>query len=158
MAKRQIATLGEEVLREKAKTVTVFDEKLGTLVDDMIETMFDARGVGLAAPQVGILKRVAVVCTDDGETVYELINPVIIKQSGSQTEAEGCLSIPGQSGYVERPKKLAVQAQDRFGNLQNFKITDALTCVAFCHELDHLDGVLYIDKIIADYKPKNEEK
>ena len=114
MAKRQILTQEDETLRYKAKTVTEFDGKLACLLDDMIQTMFEAKGVGLAAPQVGVLKRVAVVSLD-GETIYELVNPVIIKQSGTQIEQEGCLSIPGQSGYVQRPKKVTVSAQNRQG-------------------------------------------
>jgi len=115
----------------------------------MIETMFFADGVGLAAPQVGILKRVAVVCTDeDHSQIYELINPVILKQSGSQNYVEGCLSVPNKNGNVLRPTKLTVTAQDRFGNPFTLKITDKLTAVAFCHELDHLDGILFIDKLV----------
>ncbi len=156
MAIRQIVTVGDEILREKSKTVTVFDGKLGQLIDDMIETLADAKGAGLAAPQVGVLKRVAVVSTD-GETLYELVNPVIVKRSGSQIGAEGCLSVPGKSGYVERPKKLTVEAQDRFGNPVVLKITDPYTSVAFCHEIDHLDGILYTDKVIPDYKPKKKD-
>ncbi|MCL2062219.1 MAG: peptide deformylase [Firmicutes bacterium] len=153
MAKRQILTQEDETLRYKAKTVTEFDGKLACLLDDMIQTMFEAKGVGLAAPQVGVLKRVAVVSLD-GETIYELVNPVIIKQSGTQIEQEGCLSIPGQSGYVQRPKKVTVSAQNRQGKPVQVSSRDPYLAIALCHELDHLDGVLYTDKVIHGYQPK----
>jgi peptide deformylase len=144
MAIRNIVTIGDPVLREKSREVTLFDSKLGTLIDDMTETMFDAAGVGLAAPQVGILRRVCVISTD-GDKVYELVNPRIIKSSGEQTGPEGCLSIPGRQGIVTRPKKLTVEAFDRFGKKVKYNV-EGFTAVAFCHEMDHLDGVLYIDK------------
>lgn len=145
MAIRNIVKLGEPLLREHCREVTVFDERLGVLIDDMVETMFAAKGVGLAAPQVGILKRVCVVCVD-GEKVYELVNPVIVKSAGEQVGPEGCLSVPGRQGYVRRPKRLTVEAQDRFGKKVKF-VVDKFTAVAFCHEMDHLDGVLFIDKL-----------
>ena len=144
MAIRNIVTIGDPVLREKSREVTLFDSKLGTLIDDMTETMFDAAGVGLAAPQVGILRRVCVISTD-GDKVYELVNPRIIKSSGEQTGPEGCLSIPGRQGIVTRPNKLTVEAFDRFGKKVKYNV-EGFTAVAFCHEMDHLDGVLYIDK------------
>lgn len=144
MAIRNIVTIGDPVLREKSREITLFDSKLGTLIDDMTETMFDAAGVGLAAPQVGILRRVCVISTD-GDKVYELVNPRIIKSSGEQTGPEGCLSIPGRQGIVTRPKKLTVEAFDRFGKKVKYNV-EGFTAVAFCHEMDHLDGVLYIDK------------
>jgi len=156
MAKRQIVTIENEVLREKSKNVTVFDEKLHTLMDDMIETMHAVNGVGLAAPQVGMLKRVVVICTD-GEEVIELVNPVIVKMAGSHVELEGCLSIPNKSGHVSRPKKVVVEAQDRHGNLFQLTAKDYLTCAAICHEVDHLDGVLFIDKVIENYNSKKSE-
>ena len=145
MAIRNIVKVGEPLLREKSREVTVFDERLGVLIDDMVETMFKANGVGLAAPQVGILKRVCVVCVD-GETVYELVNPVIVKSAGVQEGAEGCLSVPGRQGYVRRPKRITVEAQDRFGKKVKY-VVDKFTAVAFCHEMDHLDGILFIDKL-----------
>jgi len=158
MAKRQIITTGDEILREKAKIVTEFNDKLIELLEDMRETMLDAKGVGLAAPQVGILKRVAVVSADEGKTVYELVNPRIIKSSGSQIGLEGCLSIPDCNGYVERPLKLTVEAQDRRGKPIKIKTgEDPFVTVAFCHELDHLDGILYTDKVIPDYEPTKNE-
>ena len=146
MAIREIVKLGDEVLRTRAKEVTEFDEHLGVLIDDMFDTMFKADGVGLAAPQIGILRRICVVSVDGGKTKYELVNPVIVKSSGVQHGAEGCLSCPGWSAIVARPKKLTVQAQDRFGETKVYKV-DGFTAVAFSHETDHLDGVLFIDKL-----------
>ena len=144
MAIRNIVKIGEPVLREKCREVTSFDDRLSVLIDDMKETMFAANGVGIAAPQVGILKRVCIVCTD-GETVYELVNPMITKQSGTQCGPEGCLSIPGRQENVVRPKKIVVEAYDRHGNGYVYKV-EGFEAVAFCHEIDHLDGILYIDK------------
>lgn len=144
MAIRNIVKIGDPALREKCREVTSFDDRLAVLIDDMTETMFAANGVGIAAPQVGILKRVCIVCTD-GKTVYELVNPVIKKESGSQSGPEGCLSIPGRQETVVRPKKIVVEAYDRHGNGYVYKI-EGFEAVAFCHEIDHLDGVLYIDK------------
>jgi peptide deformylase len=153
MARRIIVNNEDLILRQISKPVTEFNSRLGELIDDMRETMFSARGAGLAAVQVGVLLRVAVVCTD-GETVYELINPVIIKQSGSRIDTEGCLSIPGRNGYVERPERLIADGVDRNGKPVRHKINDAYTAVAFCHEIDHLNGILFTDRIIPDYKPK----
>ena len=155
MAIRSIMTVGTEVLREKAKPVAEFNEKLAVLLDDMRETMLDAKGAGLAAPQVGILRRVAVVTVDEGATVYELVNPVIIDSSGEQIENEGCLSIPDKSGYVKRPTKITIKARNRHG--KEIEVTsgdDPFLAIAFCHELDHLDGVLYTDKVIEGYEKK----
>lgn len=148
MAIRNIVKVGESVLRERAKDVTVFDEKLATLIDDMIETMFAASGVGLAAPQVGILRRVCVVCTN-GKDVYELVNPVLVKSKGKQTGPEGCLSVPDRQGIVERPMRVTVDAYDRTGQKYRYE-ADGFTARAFCHEMDHLDGTLYIDKMIRE--------
>lgn len=146
MATRGIVKIGDSILRERAREVSVFDERLSQLIDDMFETMFKENGVGLAAPQVGLLKRVCVISVD-GETKYELVNPVIIKAFGKQIGPEGCLSVPNRSGEVVRPKKLVVQAQDRKGEKHIYKVSD-FEAVAFCHEMDHLDGVLFIDKIV----------
>lgn len=154
MATRNIVKIGDDILRERSREVTEFDDNLAQLIDDMFETMFDAKGAGLAAPQVGILKRVCVVSTD-GETKYELVNPRIIKQHGRQIGPEGCLSVPNRSGEVERPKKLVVEAYDRHGNRVIHKVSD-YTAVAFCHEMDHLDGVLYIDKLVPPQKEKKK--
>lgn len=148
MATRGIVKLGENILRSKSREVIDFNDRLGVLIDDMFETMFKENGVGLAAPQVGLLKRVCVVCTD-GETKYELVNPVIVKTSGMQVGQEGCLSIPGRNGNVARPKKMTVEAQDRTGKKHVYHVSD-FEAVAFCHEIDHLDGVLFIDKLVEE--------
>ncbi len=146
MALRNIVQFGEDILRKKCRPVTAFDEKLWTLLDDMTETMQNANGAGLAAPQVGILRRVCVVDVHDHHGVIELINPEIIATDGKQCGGEGCLSAPGEWQEVERPYKVTVKAQDRNG--KEFTMTgEGLLARAFCHETDHLDGVLFIDKI-----------
>lgn len=145
MALRNIVKEGDPVLRKTSRSVLNFDEKLAILLDDMKETMYKAEGVGLAAPQVGILRRVCVV--DVGDGLVELINPVIEEEEGSQEGSEGCLSCPGESGVVIRPMKVTVRAQDRYGN--TFKVTgEELKARAFCHEIDHLNGIIYKDKVI----------
>lgn len=146
MAIREITKLGDAILREKAKPVTVFDDKLGILIDDMIETMFAAEGVGLAAPQISILRQICVISIDN-KKVYELINPQIVETSGTQQGTEGCLSIPNQAGIVERPQQITVKYQNRKGKYKEITVSDFLA-VAFCHEIDHLNGILFIDKLI----------
>lgn len=143
MAKRNIVKIGDDILRKVCRTQLTFDEKLHQILDDMLETMYDAEGVGLAAPQVGILRRYCVI--DVGDGVIELINPVITEKSEeTQTGNEGCLSIPDRSEIVTRPMKVSVRAQNRFG--ENITVTgEGLKARALCHEIDHLDGVLYID-------------
>lgn len=145
MALRDIVKDGNPVLRKKSRDVEVFDEKLGKLLDDMHETMIAADGCGLAAPQVGLLKRVAVVEVDGD--YFEFVNPVIISQSGSQQGPEGCLSVPGRSEEVVRPYKITVIFQDRKGNKLKGTFEDFLAR-ACCHEFDHLDGILYYDKAV----------
>ena len=147
MALRDIVKDGNPVLRKKSREVTVFDEKLGKLLDDMHETMIAADGCGLAGPQVGLLKRVAVVETEDG--YFEFVNPVIVSQSGSQQGPEGCLSVPGRSEEVIRPYKITVVFQDRKGNKFKGKF-EGVTARACCHEFDHLDGILYYDKAVKE--------
>lgn len=143
MAKRNIVKLGDDILRKVCRTQLNFDEKLHQILDDMAETMYDAEGVGLAAPQVGILRRFCIV--DVGDGLVELINPVIESSEGSQLGDEGCLSVPKRYEPVERPMKVTVRAQDRNGN--NIVVTgEGLKARAFCHEIDHLDGVLFIDR------------
>lgn len=145
MAIRNIVTEGDSVLRKTCRSVLNFDERLAQLLDDMKETMYKAEGVGLAAPQVGILRRVCVV--DVGDGIIELVNPVIESEEGMQEGSEGCLSLPGKSAVVRRPMKVTVRAQDRNGN--TFTITgEGLKARAFCHEIDHLNGILYVDKAI----------
>ena len=144
MAIRNIRKLGEDILRKKCRVVDTIDDKITTLLDDMIDTMQNADGVGLAAPQVGILKRIAVI--DVGEGVIELINPEIIKTEGKETNVEGCLSVPGKWGTVERPQKVTVRATGRDG--KEYEITgEGLLARALCHEIDHLDGVVFVDKV-----------
>ena len=138
-----VTTKDESFLRKVSRPVEVFDARLGKLLDDMKTTMYRADGVGLAAPQVGILKRVAVV--DTGEGLLELVNPVIVATEGSYSDVEGCLSVPGVRGEVVRPKKCTVRAQDRTGKPFTLTAQD-LFCRAICHECDHLDGILFTDK------------
>ena len=144
MAIRNIRTDDDPILRKKSRVVETFDEKLWQLLDDMKDTMYQAEGVGLAAVQVGILKRVVLV--DVGDGLMELINPEIIDVDGEQFGAEGCLSLPGKSGYTIRPMTVKVKAQNRNGNWCVYKGSE-LKARAFCHEIEHLDGILYIDKL-----------
>ncbi len=140
---REIVQVGDPVLREKCKNVTRFDKELWTLLDDMKETLKNAEGAGLAAPQVGVPIRAVQVDVEEG--FFELINPVIVSQKGEQTGPEGCLSVRGKAGTVTRPDKVKVVFSDRNGN--RFSLTARGFCArAVCHELDHLDGVLYTDK------------
>lgn len=140
MALRNIVKFGDPILNKKSRKVEKFDDKLAVLIDDMLETMYNASGAGLAAVQVGILKRVVVI--DVGEGPIELVNPEITLKEGEQRESEGCLSLPGKWGVTVRPKKVQVKAQDRNGKWQVFTGED-LKARAFCHEIDHLDGVLF---------------
>lgn len=143
MAKLNIVLEGDSVLRGKCRPVEEITPRITTLIDDMIETMRDANGVGLAAPQVGIRRRIVVVECEEG-VVYEMINPEIIDRKGTQTEIEGCLSLPGKYGYTTRPMEVTVKYTDRNGKENKVKGT-GLLARAFCHELDHLDGILYSD-------------
>ncbi len=147
MAKREIVRFGEDVLRKKCREVTEFDEKLWILLDDMYETMTAANGVGLAAPQVGILRRVVVIDVDDDNGKIELINPIITRMTGKQIDSEGCLSYPGKYGYVKRPNKVKVKALNRYGKPVEYFGT-GLLARAFCHEIDHLNGILFSDNVI----------
>lgn len=146
MALRNIVTKGDDVLRKICRTQLKFDDKLAQVLDDMRETMYAAEGVGLAAPQVGLLRRFCIVDIGDESGLIELVNPVIMETSGSQIGNEGCLSLPGEYAEVERPMYVKVRAQDRFGN--NIVVEgEGLKARAICHEIDHLDGILYIDKV-----------
>ena len=145
MAIRNIVKYGDEILHKVCRSVLSFDEKLAQNLDDMADTMYKAEGVGLAAPQVGILRRYCIV--DIGDGLIELINPVIIEESGVQTESEGCLSLPGDYGVTKRPMKVTVRAQDRNGN--TFTVTgEGLKARAFCHEIDHLNGIILKERLI----------
>ena len=146
MALRNIVKIGDPILNKKCRVVEKFDDKLSNLIDDMFETMYDANGVGLAAPQVGMLKRVVVIDVGDGP--MELVNPEITLTEGEQQEYEGCLSVPGKQGMCIRPAKVQVKAQDRNGKWQVFT-GEHLKARCFCHELDHLDGILFTSKVIG---------
>lgn len=144
MAIRKIRTEEDAILRKKSRLVENFDQRLFELLDDMADTMYEADGVGLAAVQVGILRRVVII--DVGDGLMELINPEIIEEDGIQCDVEGCLSLPGKQAYTMRPKTVKVKAQNRDGKWCVYKGVD-LKAKAFCHEIDHLDGILYVDKI-----------
>ena len=143
MALRNIRIQGDPVLTKTCREITEMTEKLEILIEDMLETMYEANGVGLAAPQVGILKRLVVMDCGDGPIV--MINPVILEKSGSQTDDEGCLSVPGMIGTVERPDFIKIEATDLEGNRQVYEFRD-FDARVMCHENDHLDGVLFTDK------------
>ena len=148
MALRKIREIGDPCLKKVCREVDKFDSRLHTLLDDMAETLTEANGVGLAAPQVGILRRAVII--DRGEEnggIIELINPVVTKTEGSVVDIEGCLSVPGKAGEVERPEKATVRAFDRNGNPIEYT-GEGLMARCICHECDHLDGILYVEKVI----------
>ena len=145
MALRNIRKYGDEILRKKSRKVEVINDRILTLIEDMKETMYEADGVGLAAPQVGILKRIAVI--DVGEGPITIINPEIIEREGTYLDIEGCLSVPEKQGTVERPEKVKVKALNEKGEEVVIE-GEGLLARAFCHEIDHLDGILFVDKII----------
>ena len=147
MAIRNIREDGDEILRKKCRTVEVVDEKIKQLVDDMLETMYKFNGVGLAAPQVGVLKRVIVIDIDDGNGPLVFINPEILKEKGEQEVEEGCLSFPNQFAKIIRPAEVTVKAVDREGKEFKLKAKELLA-QAISHEVDHLNGILFVDKII----------
>ena len=147
MALREIVTVGDPILRKISREVAAVDDKIRILLDDMADTMyFEHRGVGLAAVQVGNLKRIFICDVGDGSGLHEFINPVISDMKGSVTSNEGCLSVPGKSGDVERPEELTIRALDRYGKPFELNAKDFLA-VCICHEYDHLDGILFIDKV-----------
>lgn len=148
MAIRNVVKIGDPILNKKCKKVIDFNERLHTLLDDMADTMYENDGVGLAAPQVGIIRRAVVV--DVGEGLIELINPEIVESSGEQTDPEGCLSVENFIGDVTRPNYVKLKAQNRFGEEIELE-GEGFLARAFCHELDHLEGVLFVEKV-------NEEK
>ncbi len=162
MALRNIRTIGDEILRKEAKSVKAMTPRTEKLIEDMLDTMYDAYGVGLAAPQVGILKRIVVIdVSENQDAPYVLINPEIIETSGSQTGSEGCLSVPGKHATVTRTDYAKVRAQDE--NMEWFELEgEGLLARAFCHECDHLDGILYVDKkegpLLDNEEPQEEEE
>ena len=144
MALRNIVTVGDPILTKKCRPVLFFDAKLHTLLDDMADTLLEANGVGLAAPQVGILRRVVIIDTGDENGIVELVNPKLLETSGEQTGTEGCLSVPDEYGVVTRPMVAKVRAQDRYGDWFEME-GEELIARAICHELDHLEGRLYTE-------------
>lgn len=159
MAKREIRKIGDEVLRKKSRVETRFDDRLHTLLDDMAETLYEANGVGLAAPQVGVLRRVVVIDMqqDEEKQLIELVNPEIVEAEGEVEATEGCLSVPGRQGYVMRPERVTVRAQDRHGDTFEME-GDGYFARCICHELDHLDGQLYVDIMTEEYFPEREQE
>ena len=156
MAIRNIREIGEEVLNKKCKEVTEMTPRTKELIEDMLETMYEANGVGLAAPQVGILKRIVVIDVT-GEDPYILINPRIVESSGEQTGPEGCLSVPGKSGQVTRPNYVKAVALDV--NMKPFELEGTeLLARAICHELDHLEGHLYVEKVEGELQDVTYEQ
>jgi len=157
MAIRNIRTYGDKVLTKRAKEVTEMNEKTLELIEDMLDTMYDAQGVGLAAPQVGILKRIVVIdVSEDGDQPIILINPVILNTDGVQTGDEGCLSVPGKSGVVTRPNHVVVKAFNE--KMEEITLEgEGLLARAFCHEIDHLDGILYVEKVEGELKNNTQE-
>lgn len=154
MAIRKIVTAEDPVLRKTSRRVEKFDERLWTLLDDMNDTLKKAEGAGLAAVQVGILKRAVLV--DVGDGLLELINPEIIETRGEVEDTEGCLSVPGEWGLVKRPEYVKIKAQDRRGVWHGYEGTD-LKARCFCHEIDHLDGIIYTDKVIKKLTPEEAQ-
>ena len=159
MAIRKIREMGDSVLTKKCKEVTELNERTLTLIDDMFDTMYEACGVGLAAPQVGILKRIAVIDTT-GEDPIVLINPVILETDGEQVGQEGCLSVPGKAGIVRRPNYVKVEAYDE--NMEKYVVEGTeLMARALCHEIEHLDGHMYVEKVegeLHDVEVSEEEE
>jgi len=155
MALRNIMIDGEDILRKRSREVTEIDDRIRTMLDDMLETMHHYDGVGIAAPQVGILKRMFIVEAEEGD-VLELINPEIIEREGQFAGEEGCLSVPGVFGKVMRPEWVKVKGLDRFGKEIVCEATE-LKAVAICHEFDHLEGILFVDKA-SDLREAGEEE
>lgn len=157
MAIRNIRTIGDSILNKKAKEITEMTPKLKMLIQDMLDTMYDAYGVGLAAPQVGILKRIIVIdVSEENDAPLILINPEVIETDGEQIGEEGCLSVPGKSGVVKRPNYAKVKALNE--NMEEITVEGTeLLARALCHEIDHLNGELYVDKVIGELHSNSEE-
>ena len=155
MALRTVVKIGDDTLRKISRPVDVLNRRIINLLDDMAETMYATNGVGLAAPQVGILRRAIVIDVGDHNGLFQLINPEIISMEGEQEEAEGCLSIPGRRGYVKRPAKVKVRATTRAGKPVEIE-AEGLLAIAFCHEIDHLDGIMFIDKVTQECEEDDE--
>ena len=156
MALRNILNESDPILHKVCRPVEKFDGRLHRLLDDMKETLAAAEGAGLAAPQVGVLRRAVIIIDDEGGYI-EMVNPVITQAEGSQDGPEGCLSVPGRSGIVVRPERVTVRAQNAHG--EPIEVTgEGFLARAFCHEIDHLDGILYVDKMVREIFPDEEEE
>ena len=157
MALRHIVKKDDEILAKKCRQVVQFDDRLAELLDDMTDTMRDAQGVGIAAPQVGVLRRLCIIEPEEFQ-VTEMVNPEIVEAEGEQEGYEGCLSVPGYIGCVTRPKKVKIRFQDRYGKEHTCEL-EGFAAVAACHELDHLDGILYTEKArdIHRLEPQEDE-
>lgn len=156
MALRKVLQLGDETLRKKARPVDQLNRRIITLLDDMAETMYEEDGVGLAAPQVGVLRRAITIDIGDDNGLIQLVNPEIIQYEGEQEQAEGCLSLPGRRGLVPRPTKVTVRGMNRAGKEVEIE-AEGVLAIVFSHEIDHLDGVLYIDKMTRDVTDEETE-
>lgn len=156
MALRKVLYVGSDMLRKVSRPVDVLNRRNLTLLDDLADTMYEQQGAGLAAPQVGVLRRAIVIDIGDDNGLIQMINPQIIAQEGEQECVEGCLSIPGRRGYVIRPQKVTVRGVSRSGKEVDVEAEDYLAIV-FCHEIDHLDGVLFIDKMTREAEEEEQE-
>ncbi len=154
MALRNIVVEGDPILRKKCREIDAGDDRIRTILDDMVETMEDANGVGLAAPQIGMMRRMFVAEPEPGE-IYYFVNPEIVSRAGKQESEEGCLSVPGYYGLVDRPEKVRIKGLDRNGELCEYEF-EGFKAVVMCHEYDHLDGILYIDKAKEMYQMTDE--
>lgn len=155
MALRNIVIQGDPILRKHCREVEKVDDRIRMILDDMVETMRDAKGVGLAAPQVGMMRRMFVAEPEEGR-VYCFVNPEIVEEEGRQTGDEGCLSVPGYQGTVERPQRIRIKGLDREGNMQEYEFKER-DAVVMCHEFDHLEGILYVDRATNLYEVEEEE-
>lgn len=155
MALRNIVFEGDDILRKKCREVETVNDRIRMILDDMVETMRDAKGVGLAAPQVGIMRRMFVAEPEEGKLFY-FVNPEIVSQEGLRESEEGCLSVPGYMGLVDRPEKITIRGLDRNGEMQEYEM-EGLEAIVMCHEYDHLDGILYKDKAKEMYEIAAEE-
>lgn len=156
MALRKVLNVGDETLRKKSRPVDVINRRILLLLDDMAETMYAENGCGLAAPQVGVLRRAITIDVGDDNGLIQLVNPEIVESAGSQENPEGCLSIPGRRAYVPRPEKVVVKGLSRSGKPVTIE-AEGILAVAFCHEIDHLDGTLFIDKMTREVEEDEEE-
>lgn len=157
MALRKVLKLGEETLRKTARPVETLNKRMIMLLDDMAETMYAEDGVGIAAPQVGVLRRAIAIDVGDENGLIQLINPEIVKAEGEQEKAEGCLSVPGRRGYVLRPEKVSVRGINRAGKPVEIE-AEGFLAVAFCHEIDHLDGIIFVDKMTREVSDEEMEE